>query len=129
MFRRSRIAPSDVHDTLRRHLLVDGYPLVVDLERSHGSWVTDAVTGRELLDFFSFFASNPIGFNHPGMLDKEIQERLAKAGMVKVSNPDKYTTYLAEFVDTLDRSAAPPELPHWFFIEGGALAVENALKT
>jgi L-lysine 6-transaminase len=129
MFRRSRIAPSDVHDTLRRHMLVDGYPLVVDLERSHGSWVTDAVTGRELLDFFSFFASNPIGLNHPGMLEAETQQRLAKAALVKVSNPDKYTTYLAEFVDTLDRTAAPPELPHWFFVEGGGLAVENALKT
>ncbi len=128
MFRRSRIAPSDVHDTLRRHMLVDGYPLVVDLEKSHGSWVVDAISGRELLDFFSFFASNPIGLNHPGMLEKETQERLARAALVKVSNPDKYTTYLAEFVDTLDRTAGPPELPYYFFIEGGALAVENALK-
>lgn len=129
MFQRSRIAPRDVHDTLRRHMLVDGFPVVIDLEKSHGSWVHDAVTDREYLDFFSFFASNPLGFNHPKMIDAETQTRLAKAATLKVSNADKYTTYMAEFVDTLSRTAAPPELPHFFFVEGGALAVENGLKT
>lgn len=91
--------------------------------------VRDAVTGRELIDFYSFFASNPLGFNHPGMLDDRTRERLAKTAIVKVANSDKYTTYFAEFVDTLSRTAAPPELPKYFFVEGGALAVENALKT
>src|SRR5262249_37059779 len=81
------------------------------------------------LDFFSFFGSNPIGLNHPGMLEPDIRARLARAAATKVSNPDCYTTYLAEFVDTLSRTAAPPELPHYFFVEGGALAVENAMKT
>ena len=129
MFRRSEIPSHEVHETLRRHLLVDGYPLVIDLEKSHGSIVRDAVTGRELIDFYSFFASNPLGFNHPGILDERTRERLAKTSAVKVANSDKYTTYLAEFVDTLSRTAAPPELSRYFFIEGGALAVENALKT
>lgn len=129
MFRRSQISSADVHETLRRHILVDGYPLVIDLEKSQGSIVRDAMTGRELVDFYSFFASNPLGFNHPGMLDEETKERLLKAAIVKVANSDKYTTYYAEFVDTLARSAAPPELPKFFFVEGGALAVENALKT
>lgn len=129
MFRRSQIAPNEVHETLRRHMLVDGFPLVIDLEESRGSLVRDAVTGREYLDFFSFFASNPLGFNHPSMLDEETQARLARVATTKVSNADKYTTYMAEFVDTLARSAAPAELPHYFFVDGGALAVENGLKT
>jgi len=128
MFRRSKVPSAEVHETLRRHLLVDGYPLVIDLEKSRGSIVRDAVSGRELIDFYSFFASNPLGFNHPGMLDERTRERLARTSTVKVANPDKYTTYLAEFVDTLSRTAAPPELPNYFFVEGGALAVENALK-
>ncbi|MCC6216850.1 MAG: L-lysine 6-transaminase [Polyangiaceae bacterium] len=127
MLRRS-IAPDAVHDMLRRHLLVDGYPMVIDLERSHGSWVRDAKSGRELLDFFSFFASNPIGFNHPSMAAPAVQERLARAATVKVSNADYYTPFMAELVDMLERTAAPPELPHWFFIDGGALAVENGMK-
>ena len=129
MFRRSRIAPSEVHDTLRRHLLVDGYPLVIDLANSHGSWVKDAVGGREYLDFFSFFASNPLGFNHPKMLDEETRARLLLAATTKVSNSDKYTTLMAEFVDTVSRVVQPDGLDYYFFVDGGALAVENALKT
>lgn len=129
MFRRSEIASTEVHETLRRHLLVDGYPLVIDLERSKGSVVRDALTGNELIDFYSFFASNPLGFNHPGVLDERTRERLTKVSSVKVANSDKYTTYYAEFVDTLARTAAPPELSKYFFVEGGAMAVENALKT
>lgn len=128
-FRRADVPAGAVHETLRRHLLVDGYPLVIDLEKSQGSLVRDAASGRELIDFYSFFASNPLGFNHPGMLDERTRERLARTAVVKVANSDKYTTYLAEFVDTLSRTAAPPELSKYFFVEGGALAVENALKT
>lgn len=129
MFRRSQIPSASVHDTLRKHILVDGYPLVVDLENSRGSLVRDALTGKELVDFYSFFASNPLGFNHPGLLDERTRERLLAVATVKVANSDKYTTYFAEFVDTLERTCAPPELSKYFFIEGGALAVENALKT
>lgn len=129
MFRRSQVPSNEVHETLRRHILVDGYPLVIDLEKSRGSTVRDAVSGRELIDFYSFFASNPVGFNHPGVLDERTRDRLAKVSVVKVANSDKYTTYFAEFVDTLSRTAAPPELSRYFFVEGGALAVENALKT
>lgn len=129
MFRRSQIPTASVHDTLRKHILADGYPLVVDLEKSRGSLVRDALTGRELVDFYAFFASNPLGFNHPGLLDERTKERLLAVSSVKVANSDKYTTYYAEFVDTLERTCAPPELSKYFFVEGGALAVENALKT
>ena len=62
MFVRSSVAAKDVHETLRRHMLVDGYPIVVDMENSRRSWVRDLVTGEDYLDFFSFFASNPLGF-------------------------------------------------------------------
>ena len=123
-----RIPPGAVHDTLRRHLLAVGYPIVLDLERSHGAWAVDALSGAEYLDFASFYGSNPLGYAHPGMLEPEIQARLARAATLKVGNPDFYTEYFAEFVDTLSRTAAPPELPHYFFVEGGALAVENGMK-
>lgn len=129
MFRRSEIPSASVHDTLRRHILVDGYPLVVDLEKSKGSLVRDALTGKELVDFYSFFASNPLGFNHPKLMeDERTKQRLLAVSGVKVANSDKYTTYFAEFVDTIERTCAPPELAKYFFVEGGALAVENALK-
>ena len=123
-----RIPPGAVHDTLRRHLLAVGYPIVLDLEQSQGSFAVDALTGERYLDFASFYGSNPLGYQHPKMLEPEIHARLARAALVKVGNPDFYTTYYAEFVETLARTAAPPELPHYFFVEGGALAVENGMK-
>jgi L-lysine 6-transaminase len=128
MFRRAEIPPAEVHATLRRHMLVDGYPIVVDLEKSQESWLRDLVTGKEYLDFFSFFATNPIGFNHASMRDEDALKRLYEVAVQKVSNSDYYTTYMAEFVETLSRSAGPKDLPHYFFIDGGSNAVENAMK-
>ena len=123
-----RIPPGAVHDTLRRHLLAVGYPIVLDLDRSQGAFAFDALGGEQYLDFASFYGSNPLGYQHPGMLEPEIQTRLARAATIKVGNPDFYTEYFAEFVDTLSRTAAPREFPHYFFVEGGALAVENGMK-
>ncbi|MEJ7729696.1 MAG: L-lysine 6-transaminase [Polyangiaceae bacterium] len=129
MTRHAAIAPKDVHSTLARHMLVDGYPMVVDLVASRPQWVRDAVTGHDYLDFFSFFASNPLGINHPKLMDEATKHRLLEASINKVSNPDCYTAFFAEFVDVLGRTAGAPELPHYFFIDGGGLAVENAMKT
>ncbi|MEU8246016.1 L-lysine 6-transaminase [Nonomuraea sp. NPDC048916] len=117
----------DVHDRLARHLLVDGYHLVLDLERSQGSWLVDARDGRRYLDFYTFFASAPLGVNPP--FDPEFAELLGRIARNKPANPDMYTEHLADFVETFARVLGDPELPHLFFVEGGALAVENALKT
>jgi L-lysine 6-transaminase len=126
---RFAVAPERVVETLARHMLVKGWPMVLDLAKSRGSWARDAVSGREFLDLTSFYAATALGFNHPGLTDEETRERLLAAGTVKVGNPDFHTTFLAEFVETLSHTAAPAELPHYFFVEGGALGVENAMKT
>jgi L-lysine 6-transaminase len=81
-----------------------------------------------LLDFFTFVASMPIGFNHPKMMTQEFMEKIAYVAINKPTNSDVYTTEMAEFVETFGRIAMPEYLPYVFFIEGGALAVENALK-
>ncbi|MEV0144551.1 MULTISPECIES: L-lysine 6-transaminase [unclassified Nonomuraea] len=117
----------DVHARLARHLLVDGYRLVLDLDRSRGSWLVDARDGRRYLDFYTFFASAPLGVNPP--FDPETAELLGRVARNKPANPDMYTEHLADFVETFTRVLGDPELPHLFFVEGGALAVENALKT
>jgi L-lysine 6-transaminase len=122
------VSPADVHATLGRHLLTVGHGFVLDLEKSSGPFVRDAKTGQEFLDFASFYASNPLGFAAPALIEPAFQERLARAATVKVANPDFYTTYFAEFVETLSRTAAPASHPHYFFVEGGSLAVENAMK-
>ncbi|MFI9558699.1 L-lysine 6-transaminase [Nonomuraea endophytica] len=117
----------DVLDRLARHLLVDGYRLVLDLERSQGSWLTDLRTGRKYLDFYTFFASAPLGVNPP--FDAGTARLLGEVARNKPANPDMYTEHLADFADTFSRVLGDPDLPHLFFVEGGALAVENALKT
>src|SRR5579862_9800430 len=125
----ARVAPQDVHDRLRQHLLVDGFRLVVDLAASHGSWLVDARDGREYLDLYTQFASAPLGANPPGIVDDpEFMAVLARVAAGKPANPDMYSVHLAEFVETFARVLGDPALPHLFFVEGGALAVENALK-
>ncbi|HEY3169629.1 MAG TPA: L-lysine 6-transaminase, partial [Thermoanaerobaculia bacterium] len=54
------LSPQDVLDVLSRHVLVDGYHVVMDLERSHGSYLYDARSERMLLDFVSNFATYPV---------------------------------------------------------------------
>jgi L-lysine 6-transaminase len=128
--RRLVIQPSEVHSVLGRHMLADGYDIVMDLKKSKGSWVFDSKRGRAVLDFFTNFATCPIGYNHPRVDTPEFRERLADVAVNKPANSDIYTTYFAEFVETFARLAVPPSLnKHMFFIEGGALGIENALKS
>jgi L-lysine 6-transaminase len=124
-----RVTPTQVLDTIRKHMLVDGFPIVVDLERSHGTRMRDAADGREYLDFFMFFASMPVGFNHPRVVEEEFSRKLARAAINKPSNSDFYAREMAEFVEAMSRYAIPDMLGNMFLISGGALAVENALKT
>ncbi|MFQ5510962.1 MAG: L-lysine 6-transaminase [Candidatus Krumholzibacteriia bacterium] len=115
-------------ETIARHMLVDGFPMVIDLEKSRGCRLVDARAGRSYLDFFMFFASVPIGFNHPRLTEREFVERLGRVAVNKPSNSDFYTTYMAEFVEACDAYAIPSYLPYMFLVSGGALGVENALK-
>ena len=108
-------------------MLADGMSPIIDLERSHGSWLVDGNTGKEYLDLFSMYASMSVGYNHPYVLDNI--DRLTRASINKPANSDIYSPEMAEFVDTVGRIAQPDYMPHAFYIEGGGLAVENALKT
>jgi L-lysine 6-transaminase len=122
------IPPKAVIDTLQQHILVDGFKLVFDAEKSRGSLFVDAATGRELIDLYSFYASQPIGFHHPYFDQPEVKADLLLAAGVKVANSDVYTVQYGTFIDTFARVVGLPPLERYFFIEGGALAVENALK-
>ncbi len=122
------IDPVNVHDVLRKSMLVDGFDFVLDLQKSHGLRLVDARTGNEYFDFFSFFASSPIGMNHPKLNTPEFREKLGAAAMNKPSNSDVYTSEMAGFVDVFSRVAKPDYFKYMFFIDGGALAVENGLK-
>ena len=115
-----------VKEVLSKHILTDGFDPIFDEEQSEGSWFIDKRNGRKYLDLFSFFASSPVGFNHSKI--RESTNKLGKIAKHKPTNSDIYTDTYAEFVQTFDEIGKPKELPHAFFIEGGTLGVENALK-
>ncbi|HVQ83616.1 MAG TPA: L-lysine 6-transaminase [Mycobacterium sp.] len=121
--------PDRVQETLSRSMLVDGFDLVLDLKRSAGSYLVDARDGQRYLDMFTFVASSALGMNHPALADdEEFRAELVEAALNKPSNPDVSTVAMSGFVETFARVLGDPALPHLFFVEGGALAVENALK-
>jgi L-lysine 6-transaminase len=123
------VGPKGVLDALSRHMLVDGYHIVMDLKRSRGNMLYDALRDVEVLDLFSQFATCPIGYNHPKMTTPEFLEELAWTAVGKPANSDIYTSEMADFVETFARVAIPPSHgKHLFFVEGGALANENQLK-
>lgn len=123
------VSSEQVFSILKEHLCLDGFSIVPDLYSSTSGYFVDKLTQSRFKDFFTCYASLPIGMNHPKMLDKSFLEYLKFIAVNKPSNSDLYTEELATFVNTLFRIAVPKYFKYAFFIEGGALAVENALKT
>lgn len=123
------VAPDQVNETLSKHILADGFDLTYDMEKSDGVYIYDAKYKRSLLDFFTCFASVPLGYNHPKMInDEAFKKNLLLAALANPSNSDVYTQQYAQFVATFSKHGIPAYLPHAFFIAGGGLAVENAIK-
>lgn len=123
------IEPKDVHKMLSKYMLIDGFDLVLDLKKSKGCDIYDSRTERYMLDCFSFFATSPLGCNHPKLTSPDFINKLGEVAVNKPSNSDVYTVEMAEFVDTFVKYALPDYFKHLFFISGGGLAVENGLKT
>ncbi|PKD42839.1 L-lysine 6-transaminase [Rhodohalobacter barkolensis] len=123
------IQPKNVRSTLQKHILADGYEMVLDLKKSKGAYLHDSASGKDYLDFFTFFASNPLGMNHDKLAgDPDFVAKLGQVAINKPSNSDVYTEEMAHFVETFSRVGIPDYMPYAFFVSGGALAVENALK-
>src|SRR5438034_475733 len=122
------IAPSKILETIEQHVLLDGFKVVVDLDKSRGPYLHNAVTNKRLIDLYGFFGSMPVGFNHPHFDRDDVKRDLLRAAKVKIANSDVYSPGYAEFVETFSRVAGLPPLERYLFIEGGALAIENTLK-
>ncbi|HJT45826.1 MAG TPA: L-lysine 6-transaminase, partial [Chthoniobacterales bacterium] len=114
--------------TIEEHVLLDGFKIVIDLDKSRGSYLYDKVTGRRLIDLYGFFGSLPVGFNHPYFDRDDVKRDLLRAAKIKIANSDVYSEGYAEFVETFSRVVGLAPLERYLFIEGGALAVENCLK-
>ncbi len=123
------VPPEKVLETVGKHMLIEGFKIIPDLAKSKGTYLYDAISGREILDMFGFFATLALGHNDPAYHeDEEFLRNLQIAAITNPSNSDFYTQQMATFLETLERIALPEGFKYLFFISGGALAVENALK-
>jgi len=113
--------------TLKQYILTDGFRLLPDFDRSQGSFVVDLLSGEAYLDFCTFYASMPIGYNHPALKSEAFREDVLRYSVFKPSNPDFYSVPYARFAEKL-ASMLPDDMRRLFFIDTGALAVENAMK-
>ena len=123
------IIPSQIRDILAQYQLADGYNLVLDMDRSHGAWLYDSIRDEPFLDCFTCFASWPLGYNHPGLNDPAFEQELLRVAKCNPSNSDLYTVEMTGFVESFATHASPAGFDHHFWISGGGLAVENAMKT
>ena len=117
--RRETIAPSTVLDMIEQHVLLDGFKIVVDLDKSRGSYLHNAVDGRRLIDLYGFFGSMPVGFNHPHFDEPEVRRDLLRAAKVKIANSDVYSDGYAEFVATFERVMGLPPLERYLCSSAG----------
>ncbi len=120
---------NNIHDVLNQYVVGDPMPLVFDPIRSHGHFLHDAVSGKEYLDFFCFFAARALAFDNPMLRTQDFLDRLLAAALHKPSNCDMYSEAYARFVDVFVHKALGGHFSHVFFIEGGSPAVENAVKS
>ena len=123
-----KVPADQVFPILKENILVDGFHVVIDLEKSHGSTIVDALEGKEYLDCYGYFATLPVGHNHPKMEDEGFRRSLMTAALSNPANSDIYSRQFAAFVKTFREIAVPDEFRYLFFVAGGALAVENAMK-
>ncbi|MER3329417.1 MAG: aminotransferase class III-fold pyridoxal phosphate-dependent enzyme, partial [Candidatus Kapaibacterium sp.] len=122
------INSTDALTSISEHQIGDGMSIVVDNNESKGN-IIDRKTGKQYIDFFTCFASMPLGYNHPKMQNAEFIDYLGLNSINKPSNSDLYSEVQATFTNTLFKIAVPEnDFKYSFYIEGGALAVENALK-
>ena len=122
-----KINPKNVKKILSNNILADGFDTIIDLDKSHGSYLVDHRDGTEYLDMFSMYASGAVGYNHPYIVSNK--NILGEISINKTTLSDIYNIYYADFIKTFSRIAIPDYLKNAFFIDGGSLAVENALKT
>jgi len=122
------MTPDRAMETLKKWMLVDGFDVLIDFEKSKGCRIVDARNGRSYLDMFSMVASQPLGMNHPGLTEPAFLEKIGRVAINNPTNSDIYAADTAAFVETFMKMAAGPAMKHLFLVAGGTLGVENALK-
>ena len=97
-------------------------------KKSKGSYLYDDNSGKAILDLYCFFSTLPLGYNHPIFSSKEFVNDLLTFGGLKLSTGRILTNFTDQFVIEFNDYVNCGIFNKYFFIHGGALAVENALK-
>ena len=84
-----KLPAGEVFSVLKENILVDGFHVVIDLERSHGAVIVDALDEKEYLDCYGYFATLPVGHNHPKMEDEGFRRSLMTAARLTCGQPGK----------------------------------------
>ena len=123
------MAAGKVHDTLGRHMLADGYDMVLDMEQEPRPPPLGRAP-RPLVPRHVLVLRHAAAGDEPSRSwrTRRSARSCSRAALVNPTNSDIYTVEFAEFVETFGRVGIPSYLPHAFFVAGGALGVENALK-
>ena len=100
------------------------FDIKIDFQKSKGSYVYDKNSNAYFLDFFSMFASLPIGYNHE-IFDEGFDEKVKHIAHLKMCNNLFASDELESFRDSI-LSVLPFNNIH--FCSTGALAVESAIK-
>lgn len=120
-----------VNNHFYQYCVTENLPVVVDLEKSRGSFL-HTIDGQDILDVAGYYGSRLIGHNHPGLYEKGYVRRLVTAANNKVPNPDFMTRECLEFYKQAyalapESMKSSPEL-EVYTLNSGAETVENMLK-
>jgi L-lysine 6-transaminase len=103
------------------------FDIKVDFEKSSGSYLFDQNRGEYFLDFFSFWSTLSLGYNHP-IFDESFTDTIKKLCRVKMANNTMNTEEWEQFTDRFAKGPGR-DFSHFHFTCTGALAVESALKS
>lgn len=100
----------------------------IDFQKSHGSYLFDKKRGQYFLDFFSFWSSLPLGYNHQ-IFEREFTDAISQISKIKVATNAIETDEGAQFLERFSKCPGMDIFKYFHFCCTGALAIEAALKT
>jgi L-lysine 6-transaminase len=115
---------------LRRYVIADPYPFVIDLPECRGMEIA-TVDGARLTDWAGYYASKWIAHNHPRLFEPDYLRQLGMAANNKLANVDFLTPECLAYYRAL-HAIAPRcmrnEHLEIYAVNSGAEAVENMMK-
>jgi L-lysine 6-transaminase len=104
------------------------FGIKIDVARSHGSYLYDLNTGREVLDLFGLYSSLPLGYNHPAFDNDTFHAEVLRHAGVKITNCEMATDSAERFARAFELHPAMSAFTFFHYTTTGASAVDAAIK-